>query len=316
MSRTNKLFMAFSSGTKSAEEGVSSLKRGIGVASVSILGVNPNKAQLESFYNTTIENEPNYLGEVEVDGKKVKTARLDFIVKVAEGKYKNADGSDITSLVNRITFFIRNEYRFNRDKTKVQIIDKYGRTAWATVEEAKNHEIPTVANGNKARIDSGYRPAYVGAEELTNFFKAYLCIPSVEKWNNSQVVGLIDNPTEAEARLENIQNYFNGNISEISSVVAKQPENKVKALFGIKTTSDNKKYQDVFTKMFLKNGTTDYSRLDAAVKAAQNAGAYPNTVFEVSDFHEYVETPTSFNEPVESPADMPADVAGNFNPWS
>ena len=104
-------------------------------------------------------------------------------------------------------------------------------------------------------------------------------------------------------------------ISEISSVVAKQPENKVKALFGIKTTSDNKKYQDVFTKMFLKNGTTDYSRLDAAVKAAQNAGAYPNTEFEVCDLHEYVETPTSFDEPSD---DMPASAFEGeaFNPFA
>ena len=312
MSRTNKLFMAFSKGTKSAEEGAS-LKRYIGVASVKVLGVNPTKSELEGFYKTTIDNEPNYLGEVENDGKKVKTARIDFIVKVAEGKYKDHNGDDI-DLVNRVTFFLRNEYKFNKDKTKVQVIDKYGRTAWATIEEAKAHTIPTYSNGNQARIDSGYRPAFVGEEELTEFVKAYLSIPSVEKWSNRQIVGLIDNPEEAEARFEHISDYFNGDFSEIVNISKYQPENKVKVLFGIKTTDTNKKYQDVFTRMFLRNGATDYSKLDGEVKAAQNAGAYPNTVFEVCDLHEYVETPTSFDE--APTADMPAFDGDQFNPFN
>lgn len=313
MSRTNKLFMAFSKGQKSGEEGAS-LKRYIGVASVSLLGVNPNKEKLGEYYNTTIENEPNYLGEVDVDGKKVKTARIDFIVKVAEGKYKNSAGEPV-DLVNRVTFFVRNEYRFNRDKTKVQVIDKYGRTVWATVEEAKNHEIPQYTNG-PARIDKDYRPAYVGEEELTEFIKTYLNIPSVEKWSNRQIVGLIDNPDDALARLEHIQDYFKGDFKEITDIATFQPENKLKILFGIKTTNENKKYQDVFTRMFLRNSSTDYSKLDGEVKSAQNSGAYPNTVFEVCDLKEYVETPTDFNE-APSNQDIPEFNSGDeFNPFA
>jgi len=315
MSRTNKLFMAFSKGQKSAEEGGMALKRYIGVASVSILGVNPNKEKLGEFYSTTIDNEPNYLGELDVNGKKVKTARLDFIIKVAEGKYKNAAGEPI-DLVNRVSFFVRNQYRFNKDETKIQVIDKYGRTAWVTIDEAKNHIVPTYSNG-PARLDKDYRPAYVGEPELTDFIKAYLNIPSVEKWSNRQIVGLIDNPDDALARLEHIQDYVTGNFKEIQDIVTFQPENKLKVLFGIKTTPDNKKYQDVFTRMFLKNGVTDYSKLDGEVKAAKNAGAYPNTIFEVCDLHEYVETPTNFNADPNAPVeDMPAFDNNEFNPFA
>lgn len=307
--------MAFSKGQKSAEEGGMALKRYIGVASVSILGVNPNKEKLGEFYSTTIDNEPNYLGELDVNGKKVKTARLDFIIKVAEGKYKNAAGEPI-DLVNRVSFFVRNQYRFNKDETKIQVIDKYGRTAWVTIDEAKNHIVPTYANG-PARLDKDYRPAYVGEPELTDFIKAYLNIPSVEKWSNRQIVGLIDNPDDALARLEHIQDYVTGNFKEIQDIVTFQPENKLKVLFGIKTTSDNKKYQDVFTRMFLKNGVTDYSKLDGEVKAAKNAGAYPNTIFEVCDLHEYVETPTNFNADPNAPVeDMPAFDNNEFNPFA
>lgn len=304
------MFMAFSKGTKSSEEGAQ-LKRYIGVASVSILGVNPTKSELESYYNTTIDNDPNYLGEVENNGKKVKTARVDFIVKVADGKYKDASGEPI-DLVNRVTFFVRNEYMFNRDKTKVQVIDKYGRTAWPSIDEAKNHQIPTYSSGSSARIDSDYRPAYVGEAELTDFIKAYLCIPSVEKWSNRQIVGLIDNPDDALARLEHIDKYFTGDFSELKDIVTFQTDNKVKILFGIKTTENNRKYQDVFTRMFLKNGSSDYSKLDGEVKSAQNAGAYPNTVFEVCDLHEYVETPTTFES--NDVDDLPP--GNEFNPFA
>ena len=61
MSRTNKLFMAVAKGrsTDTAE-----YKRYIGVAPVFINAVNPTKKELEGFYNTTIDNEPKYLGEV------------------------------------------------------------------------------------------------------------------------------------------------------------------------------------------------------------------------------------------------------------
>ena len=81
MKKTNFAFMAFASGKESTEG--SAVKRYVGVAPVFVLAVNPNKAELEKLYNTQIENEPDYLGEVEVgeDKHKVQNVRLDFIVK-------------------------------------------------------------------------------------------------------------------------------------------------------------------------------------------------------------------------------------------
>ena len=57
-------FMAFSKGTVSTEGNV--VKRYVGVAPVFVLAVNPDKAELEKLYNTQLENDPEYLGEVEV----------------------------------------------------------------------------------------------------------------------------------------------------------------------------------------------------------------------------------------------------------
>ena len=116
-------FMAFSKGAVSTEG--NAVKRYVGVAPVFVLGVNPNKEELERLYNTQLENAPEYLSEVEVgeDKHKVPNVRIDFIVKTDAEK---CGGIEFTT---KVTFFIRKKPRINWDGSKVQVIDKYGRTA-------------------------------------------------------------------------------------------------------------------------------------------------------------------------------------------
>lgn len=299
-------FMAFAKGVESKEG--NAIKRYVGVAPVFVLAVNPNKEQLEKLYNTQLENAPEYISEVEVgeDKHKVQNVRLDFIVKTDAEK---CSGIEFTT---KVAFFIRKEYRYNRDQTKVQVIDKYGRTAWVTVEQAKAHEIPVYKNG-PANIDKDYRPAYHGEEELTNFIKAYLNIPNVMKYVNNTWV-MIDKPEDCEARLENIAEYFKGNFKELRDVIALQPNNKVKVLFGVRTTDDNKQYQAVYNQMFLKNTITDYSKLDVDLQERKATGAYPTTEFTVGDLKEYNVEATNFSDPA-SGTDMPFAPADSVTPW-
>lgn len=281
----NKIFMAFGKGQETSDS--FEVKRYIGVGSVKVVSVNPSKNELEKLYNTEIENEPQYLGNVvNSEGNNVRTARLDFIVKT------DTEKSDI-DLTTKVTFFLRDEFRYNRDKSKVQIIDKYGRTAWATVEQVKNHEIPIYSNG-PANIDKDYRPLYNGEEDLTNFIKTYLNIPNVMKYVNGTWV-MNSNPEDSEARLDKIKNYFNGDFSEIKSVISLQPNNKVKVLFGVRSTDDGKQYQTAYTRMFLKNRVTDYASLKKDVEEAQAAGAYSTTEFKVVDLQEYTVDSTKFD---------------------
>lgn len=307
MKKTNFAFMAFSKGTESTEGSV--VKRYQGVGSVFVLAVNPNKAELEKLYNTQIENDPEYLSEVEVgeDKHKVQNVRLDFIVKTDPEK---CGGIEFTT---KVAFFIRKEYRYNRDNTKVQVIDKYGRTAWVTVEQAKAHEIPMYKNG-PANLDKDYRPCFYGEEELTNFLKAYLNIPNVMKYVNNTWV-MVDKPEDCEARLESISEYFKGNFKELRDAISLQPNNKVKVLFGVRTTDDNKQYQAVYTQMFLKNNITDYSKLDADLQDRKAAGAYPTTEFVVGDLREYNVEATNFsNAPASGDMPFPPTEAGG-TPW-
>lgn len=280
-------------------------KRYIGVASCYVAGINPTKAELESIYGSQ-EKDPEYVGEMDVDGTKVPNVRITILAQPDPAKYGEMKPISVS-------MFIQKRYRYNKDKTKVQVIDKYGRTAWVTIEQAKNKEIPMYSNG-PANLDKDYRPAYVGEEKLTSFIINYLGIPSVMRYNNTEKKWyMVDNPQDSECRLDHIEDYFKGNFSELNDVLKLQPNNRIKVLFGIKTDSEGRQYQAAYTDMFLKNSITDYSRLDADVQERKNAGAYGNTEFECADFHEFVvqSTPLSDNT-ASDPFTAPST---NNNPW-
>ena len=309
MNNKGYLFMAVAKGKESTE---GNFKRYIGVAPCFIKGLNPSKAELEKIYGNTQDKEPQYVGEVEVteNGNKVKYAnvRLTFITLPDEEK------TGVKCDPISVSLFLQNRYRYNRDQTKIQVIDKYGRTAWVTIEQAKNHEIPMYSNG-PANLDKDYRPAYVGEEELTDFLINYLNIPSVMRYNqNEKKWYMVDNPQDSECRLDHIEDYFKGDFSELRSAIALQPNNKVKVLFGEKTTDDNKRYQAVYNQMFLKNNITDYSKLDADLQERKAAGAYPTTEFTVGDLKEYDVESTDFSNSGADNAPFPNDTAGS-SPW-
>ena len=303
MEKKNFSFMAFGRTQESKE--AAEIKRFTGVGSVFVVGVNPNKSELEKLYDRELDKDPEYI--TEKDG--VTSARIDFIVKTDTTATCNND----IELLTKVSMFIRKEYRFNNDKTKVQVIDKYGRTAWVTKEQAKNHEIPVYKNGKPANIDKDYRPAYIGEEDITNFLKLFLGIPNVEKWvkneetGRREVVGLIDNPQDCECRLDHIEDYFKGKFNEIKDAVSLMPNNKIKALFGVRTTDDGKQYQDVYTRKFLSNAVSVYNKLAEDVQSNKDNGAYPNTEFVVADLQEYTVQATNFNNTNNDNGDLPFD---------
>ena len=294
----NFSFMAFSAGKETLEGGP--VKRYIGVAPVKVLATNPTKAELEALYNTTLEKDVEYTGSQNVEGKDIPYARIDFIVRTDKEKTKTPDNNEGIEMTTKVSYFIRKEYRFNRDGSKVQVIDKYGRTAWVTKEQANNHEIPQYKNG-PANIDASYRPAYVGEEDLTNFIKTYLNIPNVQKYVDGKWL-MVDNPSECEARLDGIDKFFAGDFKELREIMSYQPNNKVKIMFGVRTADDGKQYQAAYTQMVLRNGVTDYSKLDADLQERKLNGAYPNVEFEAVTIHEYAVEATK-------PEDLPAAEA-------
>ena len=299
-------FMAVAAGRESTEG--STVKRYIGVAPVSILAVNPTMEELSKIYGTDIDKAPVYIGEKEIgaDKHKVLNLRLDFITK------SDAQKCGI-EFISKVSIFLMNDIRYNNDKTKCQVIDKYGRTSWVTSEQLKNHAIPVDKNGHLLQLDADYRPAFIGEEHLTELIKAYLNIPNPMAYvNGSWVPNTKVQPSDCECRLEHIEDYFNGDFSELQGIPALQPNNKFKVLFGVKNSNDNKQYQAAYTDMFLRNSTTDYSRLDKNVQDRKASGGYADTEFIVEDVKEYVVKPTTFGNPT---SDLPFDAATAQTPW-
>lgn len=297
---TNKVFMAFSKGKESTE--ATSVKRYVGIAPVTILAVNPNKAALEKIYDTTIENEIEYAGELEVNGKKVPQVRIDFIVNTCEDKCG-------INMKSKVSFYVADSPRYNKDMTKVQVINKYGETTWLSIEDAKAKHIPDNLSWFEP---ADFRPVFIGEENLTNFIKNYLNIPNKSyRKANGEVVELADK-SEAEARLDNIKNYFKGDFSELKDIINLRPDNRIKVMFGVKTTEDNKQYQAVFIEKTLKNSATkdQYVYVDKVLQERKENGAYATTEFFVGDLKEYVVEPTKFKK--EETADP---FASQDNPW-
>lgn len=300
--------MAFGKGVESTEG--PSIERYIGVAPVSIVKINPTKAELEEIYGTKLENESEYVGTQEANGEKVAYARVTFLVKPNPEKI----GKDISPI--SMSFFLKKEYRFNRDGSKVQVIDEYGNSGWATKDECNNHTQLMSKEGKPLKIGTNYRPAYNGEIALTDFIKAYLNIPDAHEYVNG-AWHLKKDADLSIARFDNIDKLFSGDFTEIKDVIAFQPDNFVKVLFGVRKKDDGKMFQSFFDRMFLKNRETNYNKLDAEVRSAKNNGAFSTTDFEVCDFKVYSVAATNFQTAPDSdlPFGMPAENATTNNPW-
>lgn len=305
MKNKSVAMMAFASGSESKDR---VKKLYIGVAPVFIVGVNPNKAEYEKLFNRTLDDAPVYIGEGEVgpegDRVKVPQIRIDFIVKTDAEKC----GVELT---DRITFFLSKAMNFNRDRSKVEVINKYGESTYLPIACVEGTE--PIPDNMKWYDTSGMRPTYIGEADLTAFIKAFLNIPSKSYRKGNEVV-FIKNLADAEAKLDKIESYFRGDVSELKSVIGLQPNNRVKAMFGVKTTDDNNQYQAVYTKKFLKNIVNDYSKLDEDLQARKNAGAYPSVEFLAEPIKEYTVESTDFSSPANDP--LGAKSAPANAPWA
>lgn len=310
--------MAVSKGQKTVDAVSRVLYEGMGA--VKVLGVNMSKAELEKIYGREIEEEPKYLGESTVrvkgaDGteeeKKYPNVRVTFIVETDPEKCNGID------TITNHTFFLQKRYRQNNAGDKFQVIDKYGRTAWATRAEIEAHTTELTKNdGTKyqANIDKDYRPAFVGEEALTLFIKNYLNIANVMSYVNGQWV---PNPkvdaADCEVRLDSIEKYFKGDFKELKEIANYQPDNLVWIMFGVRTTDENRQYQTTYTDMCYKAAVTDFSKLDAEIQNRKNSGYLRDTDYSVAPLHEYV---VEASTPTLEEAAASTLQPGEADPWA
>ena len=288
--------------TQESTEGGGGFKRYIGLGSSFVKAVNPSKKELDEIMGFESANEPEYIKDTD-NGKE---AYIHFIV---ETDPKQCNGIDIK---NRLMFLLRQAPAYNKDQTKVQVIDGYGNHVWANTEDAKAGKKLLSSNGIPLKIDDKYRMACVGECDLIDFLKAYLCIQDAFNYANGSWTKK-DNADECRFALEHIKEYFTGDFSELKEALGLQPNNKVKLLWGVRTNDEGKQYQAIATKgeLILRNSANSnaIAKLEKDLANAKAAGAYSNTEFKVQELAEYNVEATNLEKPAEpsTSSDMPWD---------
>lgn len=295
--------MAVKVGKESVE---GSFKMYKGMAAFNIVAVNPTKAELEALTGREIENDPEYVGKTD-EGK--EQVRVVFYAKTApDAKLNNG-----IEMLIPISFMLTKDYRVGQTSGKYQIIDKFGRTAWATKEEVQSKAIPQYTSG-PANISADYRLAWQGEEFLIDFLIQWLNIPGPAVYKDKVWV-MKENTDDSEVSLD-MAALFKGDVKELKELVTLASAYTVKGAVGIRTVDNEngtRQYQAVFTRKFAKNAVTDYSRIDAAITEFQNAGGAPNTEFSTQPLHENVVEATSFTAPDNDP--LGAATAPTATPW-
>lgn len=303
--KLNYSFLTVGKTTESKE--ATEFKRYIGYGSSKVLAVNPKKAELDALMGYESQSDPEYTG-TDDDGK---WARVTFIVKT------DPDSCNGVEITNRLTFTLHNTPAYNKDHTKVQVIDDYGNTTWASVEDAKAGNKLMSSNGKELKIDNKYRMACRGEADLVAFLKTYLCVDDAFNYVNG-TWSLKDNADDYKFALEHISDYFKGDFSEVKDAIALQPNNKIKLLYGVHTTDEGKQYQTIATKdrLILRNsaGSKAFERAEKELMNIMQGGGYATTEFKVQELAEYNVQATDLNN---APADTTSTGSEDEDlPWS
>lgn len=311
--------MAFAAGSESKEVEV---KRLIGISASKVLAVNPTREEKNKILEVNFTDEEiKYVGETTVkdkDGKDINVPqiRIDVLMKT-DPEIACNNGLEETFTVS--FFLAKAAYYSFKDPANptMQVIDKYGRTAWVTPEQAKSKVVPEyiIKNGPragqtmKANICSDYRPAYIGEAELVQFMIALINIPRPDVWNGDkrmfEMKTDVKELAKSEALLDNIKSYFEGNISEVKKILNFQPKNRVKLLLGVRTAQNGSQYQAVYTAMPLKLNVTNYKVWEDALAADKAVGRHPNVEYRVANLAVFKAQATDYSQEEEKKDDDP-----------
>lgn len=224
--------MAFSP-NESDKKVFTEIKLFTGIHNMKVVAINPNKERLEEI-GYKPQNAPVYI-TTEGDVKKL---RLDF--------HMNGLGSGGEKIMTKVAFFLENQLRVNRDATKSEWINDFGRTAWSA--EGSPDDVP---NGFTWFKHETARRSHVGEADLHLF---------LVNWLN---IGPDD-----EAKLDNFLAIFEEDYTELQSLLAGNIDNEVRVLLTVRDS----KYQSVYSKYFDRASNKRTNYWDSHVKNQTSNG--------------------------------------------
>lgn len=194
-------------------------KKRVGLFEAKVIAINPTLEE----YNDKLEIElkedskaTQYLG-TNNDGN--TTLRVDFWLQ----EVKNLDKF-------KVSFFLENKLKVNKDNTKKQYINNIGTTSWAS-------DINDLPEWFASR---DHRVAFVGEEELYNFVRTWL--------------GNLDYRDASTVLQIDWKLFMKGNVRDLKDQIDGEYATNVVALATIKTVEKEgeiKEYQNVYNKAFL-----------------------------------------------------------------
>lgn len=201
----------------------------VGLFEASVIAINPTMEEYKDVLGMELKEDSKaveYLGTSQ-DGN--TTLRVDFWLEEVKNKDKF-----------KVTFFLENKERTNKDETKKQYINNVGTCSWA--DDANN--LPSWFAGRE------YRVAFTGEEDLYTFVKTWL--------------GNLDyRDAETTLQLE-WKTLMKGNLKDLKSQIDGEYCTTVVALATIKTVVKDdaaKEYQSVYNKGFLASYNLKQFRL-------------------------------------------------------
>lgn len=222
--------MSFIIGGKKKEQGQQTeYPKKVGLFEANVIAINPTMEWYKDILGMELKEDSKaveYLGKSQ-DGN--TTLRVDFWLEEIKNKDKF-----------KVTFFLEDKERTNKDETKKQYINNIGTCSWA--DDANN--LPSWFAGRD------YRVAFTGEEDLYNFVKTWL--------------GNLDY-RDAETTLQlDWKTLMKGNLKDLKSQIDGEYCTTVVALATIKTVVKDdaaKEYQSVYNKGFLASYNLKQFRL-------------------------------------------------------
>lgn len=272
-------------------------KRWIGVCPVRIIAVNPDASKImEMFPSRTDWGQPEYLQQKDYKGGLHKYAIVDI--------YMKGIVPDDTEPIFNLRINLVDSYMFNKDKTKVEVIDKYAQTTWLPIDDVKKH---LWKDEWASRIDKdSYRPAIVGEATLMMFLQKYLAIPNVQKYDFESKTWSYKEGAEkdeCECQLDDIKKVFKGDFSEILDIFKGFEENMLKVMVGIRFSEDGRIFQRVNDRVFATINSYSLKPFEREVanqnKFAEESGTTPNVIYSAEFVHEYEPAPAAAKEAEE-----------------
>ena len=191
----------------------------VGLFEAKVIAVNPTTEEYADVLGRQLKEDSKateYLGTSK-DGN--ARLRLDFWLEEVKSKEKF-----------KLTFFIENKEKENRDGTKKQYINNIGRCTWA---DSPNN-LPTWFKERENRV------AFVGEEDLYNFLRSWL--------------SNIDFSSKKSTLQVEFNKLIKGNVKELKEQINGEWATNIVALATINTkeTDDGvKEFQNVYNKGFL-----------------------------------------------------------------